>query len=316
MITFGTIPIYRSMLAFKKHPPTRRASFNSPVGGSGGFSLSGFTLIELLVVIAIIAILAAMLLPVLAKAKTKAEAAGCMNNGRQLMLGWMLYSQDNGDKMMHANQWVGGSMDTAPVGSVWNLADSADTSQLTDPTKALIANYARSVGAFKCPSDRFQSVNNPVPRVRSYSMNPGVGGKYNSTGAGTYSAETGGTPRNYIMDTTDQKIYKLDQPGPTKVWVIICEHPDSINDAIFQFVPGQFPTSYAWQDLPGSLHNGCTTLSFADGHAELHKWLDGRTVLPVHTIFKWWQTSGSTYPVGGVNPSADYAYMNSGIPYQ
>src|ERR1700742_1366498 len=101
----------RSMLAFKKHPPTRRASFGSPIDGSGSSSSSGFTLIELLVVIAIIAILAAMLLPVLAKAKTKAEAAGCLNNGRQLMLGWMLYAQDNGDKMMHANQWVGGSMD-------------------------------------------------------------------------------------------------------------------------------------------------------------------------------------------------------------
>ncbi len=304
------------MLALKKHPRARRSSFRSPIDGCGSSSSCGFTLIELLVVIAIIAILAAMLLPVLAKAKTKAEAAGCLNNGRQLMLGWMLYYQDNGDTMMAPNKWVGGSMDNATAGNVWDLADSADTSQLTDPTKALIANYARSVGAFKCPSDKFQSLNNPVPRVRTYSMNPGVGGKYGTTG-GTYSAETPGTPRTYIFDTTGQKVYKLDRPGPTKVWVIICEHPDSINDGVFQFVPGQQLLSYTWQDMPGSLHNGCTTLSFADGHAEMHKWLDSRTIWPVHMQFKWWPGPPATgnYGVGLPTPSVDYAWMNQGVPY-
>jgi prepilin-type processing-associated H-X9-DG protein len=143
-----------------------------------------------------------------------------------------------------------------------------------------------------------------------------VGGKYSKLG-GTYSSEDPSSPRNYLLSTENQKVTKLDRPGASKVWVMVCEHPDSINDAILQFEPGFLPVSYEWQDLPGSLHNGGTALSFADGHCEIHKWQDPRTVHPVHMVFKWWQTGNNNYPVGIPSPpSVDYAWMCQGIPYQ
>ena len=275
-------------------------------------------MIELLVVIAIIAILAALLLPVMSKVKVKAEAVACMSNGRQLMLGWLMFANQNDDTLMPASQWVAGSMDSqTTTGSPWTVAESARADLLVDRSVSLMAPYIPNPNVYKCPADKFQSAVNPVPRVRSYSMNAACGGNVGTIG-GTYNPDDPATPRNYIKDTSDKKMSILDKPGPVNVWVMLDEHPDSISDATFQFRPGYPPTAYQWQDMPASLHNGSCCLSFADGHSEIHKWFDGRTLKPVRMLFKWWQSPGAgTYSVGIPKPSSvDYEWMDEGMAYQ
>ena len=156
------------MLAFKKHPASRRVDI-CPPSLCNSRRRHGFTLIELLVVIAIIAILAAMLLPALSKSKVKAQGTYCMNNTRQLTLGWLMFPDDNENKLMSNPGWVGGSM-------LWTAnADNTNTSILVDTTQSLMATYVKSAKVYKCPGDTFDAVNGE--RVRSYSMNGALGGK-------------------------------------------------------------------------------------------------------------------------------------------
>ncbi|HEX3628757.1 MAG TPA: prepilin-type N-terminal cleavage/methylation domain-containing protein [Verrucomicrobiae bacterium] len=279
---------------------------------------SGFTLIELLVVIAIIAILAAIMLPVLTHAKVRAQAVGCLNNTKQLMLGWLLFAGENDDVMMDETKWVAGSMDDQNnVGGPWTGPSSCTNAAImVDPTQSLMANYIKNPKVYKCPGDIYQAPADPGPRVRTYAMNAAVGGKVGTVG-GTWSPED---PNRVYIDGTkqgDHKVSALTHPGPSRVWVILDEHPDSLTDAVFQFQPGWLQTSYKWQDMPGSLHDGNCPISFADGHSEIHKWMDGRTKQRVEMRYKWWQSSGTGYfAVGVPTPSVDYAWMNAGMPYR
>lgn len=276
----------------------------------------GFTLIELLIVIAIIAILAAIMLPVLTHAKIRAQAVGCMNNTRQLMLGWLLYANENNDIMMDETKWVAGSMDgQTTTGAPWTAAQCTNAAIMVDPTQSLMANYIKNPNVYKCPGDFYQAPADPGPRVRSYSMNAAVGGKVGTVG-GTWSPDD---PNRIYVDGTmtgDHNIRVLNKPGPSQVWVILDEHPDSISDAEFQFRPGYPPTSYQWQDMPASLHDWNCSLSFADGHSIIHKWMDPRTRQRVEMRYKYWQTAGQTYVVGLPTSSVDYAWMDAGMPYR
>lgn len=271
-----------------------------------------FTLIELLVVIAIIAILAALLLPVLTAAKKKAQGAACMSNTRQLTLGWLMYPDDNDDKLMLPGNWVN-------AGSGFNYEDwsassgNTDAKLILDPgpknDTALIAPYARNPGVFKCPADIYDC---PAgPRVRSVSMNGALGGNPDF-GTGT-AYQPNGEQRVYF---SAKKPSDLKTPGPVNIWVILDEHPDSINDASFMLNAGKWSGAGQeyWRDFPGNLHNNCVSISFADGHSEIHKWMDPRTSQPVQ--YKSFATT--TTPLNqsvNIKHSVDYEWLEDRMPY-
>ena len=231
-----------------------------------GHSARGFTLIELLVVIAIIAILAAMLFPVLAKARQKAWAVGCLNNVKQLEICWHLYAVDNQD-VLPPNNTVSTFSPGTPlsVGLSW-CPDHANTD--TDTTlleSGVLFPYNRSLGIYHCPADNSKVKNaagQPTAQLRnrSYNMSQSVNGWMDWN-----------DPSGWIQRLPAWKKFTQIR-RPIQYFVFIDEHPDTMVDAQFgnpvdiQGIP-QF-----WYDMPSDRHNQGCNLSFADGHAERWKW--------------------------------------------
>jgi len=239
----------------------------------------GFTLIELLVVIAIIAILAGLLLPSLAKAKTKAQGISCLSNSKQLMLAWNLYSGDFNDRLVLTaglgalqstttpnhiydkghQQWCMGTMDSAPSWTNYVLIQDS-----------LLFPYVKNLGVYKCPADH-KTTTDPygargkgLPTVRSMSMNawmnPIAGQEW---AADTKPLGSGNHPVRNFRITTD--ILK-----PSETWVTLDENPESINDGWFV----SDPTRTTYVDIPATYHNGANGMAYADGHSEIKKWRD------------------------------------------
>jgi prepilin-type N-terminal cleavage/methylation domain-containing protein/prepilin-type processing-associated H-X9-DG protein len=222
---------------------------------------SAFTLIELLVVIAIIAILAALLLPALGRAKVKAQAIACLNNCRQLGQAFIMYANDYNDICVAS---AGSYASDAPVWIEGSANTGLDAVDVTKLEKSPTFPYLKSRNVFHCPSDRAKlSIQGTrPPRIRSYSQNGYVG------------LPTGPTPsQNANILKTVRKLGEITTPGPSAVFLFIDEHENSINDSHFTaFRDFHSFGSQKWCDAPSGRHGNATGFTFADGHSEIHKW--------------------------------------------
>ena len=252
-------------------------------GGVTRTRVAGFTLIELLVVIAIIAILAGMLLPALGKAKAKGQGIACMNNTRQLMMAWRLYIEDNQDVLPFAYADPGGK--NATLAWCQGIEDWTDSNRdnwdaTNSIAKGSIWKYTgQSQKIYNCPADHYtiKPTTGPytgqsITRLRSNSMNSWCG-----MNEGIWTWFGGPEFRKF------SRMSDMVAPGPSMTWVLVDEHPDSMNDGFFCVDMNGYPApaQAKMPDVPASYHNGACGFSFADGHSEIKRWLDPRTKPPV-----------------------------------
>jgi prepilin-type N-terminal cleavage/methylation domain-containing protein len=263
---------------------------------------AGFTLIELLVVIAIIAILAAILLPVLDAAEKRALATQCLSNEKQLVLAWITYANDNQDNLVPNRGFDGqpgqngtpGNLgenplndpDLQPGGSIAQWCPGVLNGPLPDTLNCalnykewieagLLFPYIGNPGIYLCPADHSTvprgSALEHFPSLRTYSMNCFIQPMH----VGYASGEAWGYPSlnsGYYVYT---KLSNMLQPGPSQTWVIIEEAPVTVDDGFFAV---NATAGNIWVELPAVLHGRSSEMAYADGHAEIRNWTDGNMI--------------------------------------
>ena len=244
----------------------------------------GFTLIELLVVIAIIAVLAALLLPAVGRAKQRAQLAQCLSNFRQLQTAWQMYANDHEDYAVQAPPSVGWEERMVSVEAGWhkpswtqgklsyepNNFNNFNTENLVNPKYSAFAEYIKSAGVYRCPADRSMALwqGQPKLRVRSYNYNWEF-----ARGEGNIN-----DPEHAGLGAINSvRVYRV--RSPSKSITFIEEHEDSLTYPGF-YLPSE--TSYGlFADIPGGRHGRTSAVGFVDGHVEAKKWTDPRTIPPV-----------------------------------
>ena len=230
---------------------------------------SGFTLIELLVVIAIIAILAAMLLPALGKAKDKAQAMSCASNSKQLQLCWFLYADDNRDLIVpnainSPIAWIDGSGASA----AYNLPGATNVNTVR---RGLLFKYNTAEKIYVCPDQRqiFSKDFNrslPLPPARSFSISGQMNG-----------LDPDGNPFILNSNPSSARAYRktaqINRPRPARAFVFLDESHYTIDDGFFAVLVNED----VWQNYPAFRHGGGASLSYADGHSELKHWIEPST---------------------------------------
>lgn len=288
-----------------------------------GRKLNGFTLIELLVVIAIIAILAALLLPALSQAKTQSQGIKCMSNLRQITIGWKSYCSDFRG-IFPANEegamtdyggtnteagWVNGWEGYDNSGGGPTPAD-ADTNiqYLINAQYASLGPYVVSPAVYRCPADPscVNGLTGP-PRVRSVSMNQAVGSALGGGTGGIGNWLDGGNgPGPYLIYTRESD---LSRPSPAGLFLLLDEHPDSINDGAFAVTMPTSQNSAAWVDHPAKWHANGDAFTFVDGHAELHGWREPQNIITPEYSNPYNESAANSGPYNGPDAEPDIFWI-------